>query len=99
MRYPKVDTDLTPREALDSLTSRGVDRDTAVQAMRHAWLKGPQRLAVPGGLAEIRWSAWRFTVGTTKPSAPAGGRAVTGRIQAHELGEHAGARDSYCGRC
>jgi hypothetical protein len=61
-----MDTILTPREALDSLVSRGMDWEIAVQAMRRAWLKGPQRLAVPGGHAVIRWSAWRFTVGGTR---------------------------------
>lgn len=57
---------MTPAEALDSLTSRGVPRDRAVRVLRRAWLKGPQRLAVPGGHARIRWAAWRFTVGATE---------------------------------
>jgi hypothetical protein len=57
---------MTPAEALDSLTSRGVPRADAVRALRRAWLKGPQRPAVPGGYARIRWVAWRFTVGATE---------------------------------
>lgn len=57
--------DMTPLDALHSLTSRGVDYDTAIQALRRAWLKGPQLLAVPRGHATIRWSAWKFAVSPT----------------------------------
>jgi hypothetical protein len=57
--------DMTPMDALHSLVFRGVDRDTAVRALRRAWLKGPQLLAVPGGHAVIRWSAWKFAVSPT----------------------------------
>lgn len=60
-------------EALYSLTFRGVDRDEAVRVLRRAWLKGPQLLAVPGGHAAIRWSAWKFAVSPTIPAEASDG--------------------------
>ena len=59
--------DLTPREALESLTARGIDRDAAGLLLRQTWQHGPLCVLVPGGYACISWSAWRFAVSTTQP--------------------------------